>query len=380
MALMVWFDGCIERYDNFAQGTKQNPEERQLDGTTKDAQQIGDNGLEVMHPDVRETDQDGCVDGACVCQPVCAGKQCGSDGCGGECGACPAGTVCSDGSCVENECPTAIIKCAEGEEVIPQTELHLFGSESYASNGTIQKWQWKVVQPADSLSVLVPDLTYPNPTFEANVAGVYAFHLTVYDETNTSSCFPATYEVVVIPDEAVHIELLWHTPGDEDETDTGPEAGSDVDLHFLHPWAAGPDLDGDGDPDGYFDIPFDCFWFNAYPNWGSYDPGADDDPGLDRADTDGAGPEILNCDILENQIYRIGVHYWNDHGYGAVYATVRVYIFANLVFELTDVMLVDSDLWEVCTVEWPSGKVAGVTKEGGGHKITADYHNPYFFQ
>ncbi len=280
------------------------------------------------------------------------------------------------GAGVEIECPTAIIKCAEGDEVIPQTVLHMFGDESYASNGTIQKWEWDVDQPAGSQSVFVPSYTFPNPTFETNVAGVYTFYLTVYDQTNTPSCFPAEYEVVVIPDEAIHIELLWHTPEDIDETDTGPEAGSDLDLHFLHPWAAGPDLDGDGAAD----IPFDCFWFNAHPNWGSYDPAINDDPGLDRDDTDGAGPENINLDIPENVLYRVGVHYWNDHGYGASYATVRVYIYAQLVFEVADVMLVDSDMWEVCSVEWPSGKVQVITDDAGQYKITPEYHNPYFFQ
>ena len=284
------------------------------------------------------------------------------------------------GAGVEIECPTAIIKCAEGDEVIPQTVLHMYGDESYASNGTIQKWEWEVDQPQGSQSVFVPSYTFPNPTFEANVAGVYKFYLTVYDQTNTPSCFPANYDVVVIPDEAIHIELLWHTPEDPDETDTGPEAGSDLDLHFLHPWAAGPDLDGDGAPDGWFDIPFDCFWFNAHPNWGSYDPAINDDPGLDRDDTDGAGPENINLDIPENVEYRVGVHYWNDHGYGASYATVRVYIYAQMVFELADIMLVDSDMWEVCTVEWPSGKVHVVTDDVGAYKITPKYQNPYFFQ
>ena len=284
------------------------------------------------------------------------------------------------GAGVEIECPTAIIKCAEGDEVIPQTVLHMYGDESYASNGTIQKWEWEVDQPQGSQSVFVPSYTFPNPTFEANVAGVYKFFLTVYDQTNTPSCFPANYDVVVIPDEAIHIELLWHTPEDPDETDTGPEAGSDLDLHFLHPWAAGPDLDGDGQPDGWFDIPFDCFWFNAHPNWGSYDPAINDDPGLDRDDTDGAGPENINLDIPENVEYRVGVHYWNDHGYGASYATVRVYIYAQMVFELADIMLVDSDMWEVCTVEWPSGKVHVVTDDVGAYKITPQYQNPYFFQ
>ncbi|MBM4352884.1 MAG: choice-of-anchor D domain-containing protein [Deltaproteobacteria bacterium] len=283
------------------------------------------------------------------------------------------------GAGVPNICPTAVIKCQEGEEVKPQTVLHLFGDESFAGNGAINKWEWDVDQPVGSVSTFVPSKSFPNPTFEANVAGVYTFYLTVYDQTNTPSCFPATYEVVVIPDEALHIELLWHTPEDGDETDTGPEAGSDLDLHLLHPWAAGPDLDADGAPDGWFDIPFDCFWFNPHPNWGSYDPSVNDDPGLDRDDTDGGGPENINLDIPENQVYRVGVHYWCDHGFGPAFATIRVYVYAVLVFEVVDVKLVNKDMWSVCTVEWPSGKVTMTTDDAGGYKITPDYINPFFF-
>ena len=177
----------------------------------------------------------------------------------------------------------------------------------------------------------------------------------------------------------LHVELLWHTPEDPDETDTGPETGADLDLHFLHSWAAGPDLDGNGKPDGWFDMPFDTFWFNATPNWGSFAPGGDDDPRLDRDDTDGAGPENLNLDTPENVVYRVGVHYWNDHGYGSAFATVRVYVYGSLVFEVTDVLLVDRDMWDVCGIEWPSGKVTLVT-DAGGYKITPDYANPLFYE
>ena len=277
-------------------------------------------------------------------------------------------------------CPTAIVKSGEGDEVIPQTVIHLFGDESYATSGAIQKWQWEVVQPAGHQGVFVPSSSFPNPTFEANIQGLYTFYLTVYDQANTPSCFPGVYEVAVITDEAIHIELLWHTPEDPDETDTGPEAGSDLDLHFKHPWAAGPDLDADGAPDGWFDIPFDCFWFNAHPNWGSYDPAIKDDPGLDRDDTDGAGPENVNIDIPEvATTYCVGVHYWDDHGYGAAFATVRIYIYAQLVFEVSDVMLMDLDMWDVACIEWPSGKVTLVTDPSGNYKITPDYSNPYFF-
>ncbi len=44
-----------------------------------------------------------CVNGTCQpgCTPSCAGKQCGSDGCGGSCGSCPAGSGCNGtGQCV----------------------------------------------------------------------------------------------------------------------------------------------------------------------------------------------------------------------------------------------------------------------------------------
>jgi hypothetical protein len=41
-----------------------------------------------------------CKAGACVCVPVCAGKNCGGDGCGGSCGSCSGGNhVCNSGVC-----------------------------------------------------------------------------------------------------------------------------------------------------------------------------------------------------------------------------------------------------------------------------------------
>jgi hypothetical protein len=35
------------------------------------------------------------------CEPSCAGKVCGSDGCGGSCGGCPQGKTCQGGACVD---------------------------------------------------------------------------------------------------------------------------------------------------------------------------------------------------------------------------------------------------------------------------------------
>lgn len=49
----------------------------------------------------------------CQCLPDCTGKKCGDDGCGGSCGTCPSGQVCSNGRCAV--CPAGTMLCADGE-------------------------------------------------------------------------------------------------------------------------------------------------------------------------------------------------------------------------------------------------------------------------
>ncbi|MCA9449867.1 MAG: hypothetical protein KC931_22285, partial [Candidatus Omnitrophica bacterium] len=184
-----------------------------------------------------------------------------------------------------------------------------------------------------------------------------------------------------VPAKSIVLELTWDTPNDPDQTDTGPEAGSDIDLHFAHPNAdAGVDLDHDGAPDPWFDIKWDTFWFNGNPNWGDSDPSTKDNPNLDRDDVDGAGPEIISLNSPEiDSKYRVGVHYWNDHGYGASTAKLRVFIDGDLVYSET-AELTNHDMWDVATIDWPSGAVTPVRLEGDAQKITPDYQNPSFFQ
>lgn len=276
-------------------------------------------------------------------------------------------------------CPTAVIEVTEGAEVVPSTTLHLFGDESEAATGTITKWDWSVDQPLGSQSPFIPSNTFPNPAFEVHVHGTYTFYLTVFDEQNIPSCSPATQEVAVLSPSGIRIELLWDTPQDPDQTDEGPEAGADLDLHFTHPLAEGPDLDQDGLPDPWFSDPFDCFWYNPDPEWGSPSPEAGDDPMMLVNDTSGAGPEVIQLHLPESEPYRVGVHYWNDHGFGKSYATVRVYIDSDLVYEAPDVALVDSDLWDVCIIDGETGTVQAVSNTDGTPKISPDYYNPFFF-
>lgn len=301
------------------------------------------------------------------------------------------------GAGVDTDCPSAIIRIedavtgaevGEGDVVPPPALLRLSGIRSFAVTGPVSQWEWSVEQPAISSIGFMPNAASPRPSFTAMVPGIYTFRLAVRDRAGTPSCFPAKQTLLVSAPQdggntsgsGITVELIWGTPGDPDETDTGADAGSDLDLHFLHPWAAGPDLDQDGYADGWFDIPFDVFWFNAHPNWGSYDPAANDDPDMIRDDTDGLGPELIHLENPEPFIYRVGAHYWNDHGYGPAYATVRVYLKGVLAFEAAGVELVDSDMWSVCVIDWVTGTVTPVTDETGQHKIAPNYKNPYFSQ
>jgi hypothetical protein len=279
-------------------------------------------------------------------------------------------------------CPVAVIQVKEGEEVAPQTVLHLDGSQSYAPFGAVTSWQWKVLQPEGSVSTLVPGPEAVAPIFSPNIVGVYTFILDVRDETGqwASKCGDvATFSVLVRNQHAVHIELVWKTPGDLDETDTGEGKGTDLDLHFTHPFADGPDLDGDGVPDPWFNDPYDCFFGNPTPSWGSFDPNVKDDPVLDRDDTDGGGPENMHLSAPEDLEYLIGVHFWNALDYGDVSATLRVFHYDDLVYEKVDVFMTDRDLWCVGRLKWPDVAVEPCGT-GGAEKIVPDYVNPFYIQ
>lgn len=278
------------------------------------------------------------------------------------------------------DCPTAVIQVLEGDAVVPQTVLHLDGSQSYSN---IAKYKWSVEAPSGSVSKFTPSDTGKAVTFTPNVAGDYKFHLMVTDDQGKDACAAADKLVKVLPDQAIHVELLWHTPGDKDESDEGPNAGADLDLHFAHPYAATAlDLDADGTPDPWFADQYDCFWYNCGSGkvleWGSYDPNIDDNPHLDRDDTDGAGPENLNLTLPEDgKLYSVGVHYYTDHGFGVSTATVRIYVYGVLQYE--DVFgLKKGDLWYVATVDWPSAAIEGKLTAAKAKVVTPNFPAPSF--
>ncbi len=265
-----------------------------------------------------------------------------------------------DGAGVQTSCPIAKMAVKEGGAVIPQTTLHLQSTGSAGEDGSSPaKVQWTVKQPVGSKQVFAPGSQSPSPTFTVKVAGDYEFCLEIWDQTGGKNCVPACTTVHVVPDDAVHVELVWDTPAAAKPGGVNAGAGADLDLHFAHVLASGPDFDCDGKGDPWFSNPFDTFWLNPNPNWGNAIPTVPDDPNLDLDDANSAAPEILDLANPEGssdkpEFYHVGVHAWNDNGFGVSYATIRVYVFGTLATELAKVPMDARAMWYVGKVHWPN--------------------------
>ena len=279
------------------------------------------------------------------------------------------------GFAVTDACAMPIVKVEEGFEIPVGTLLHLSGASSYSPFGDIVEYQWTVSQPDGNEGFLIPDDKSAEPTFLVGVPGVYEFGLVVDDEDGKGTCQVTSVVVEATAAEVATFILTWKsvTP----ITPILPFLGQDLDLHFLHPDAAGVDADKDGKPDGYYHLPYDCFWYNAFPNWDNMQPTAwhDDDARLLYDNVDGTGPEVvvMGLKCIPGNDYRFGVHFFSDHDYGPVLATIQTHVDGAMVWE-GQATLQDLDLWEAGVFHCGPDNVTGVA----GPVIKHGYVNPSF--
>ncbi|MEO1268812.1 MAG: hypothetical protein AAFX99_11985 [Myxococcota bacterium] len=255
---------------------------------------------------------------------------------------------------VINQCPVAIASATiEGESIPPSAELQakplddllLDGTASMDPDGTVIDWQWNVVESPDgSVAEVVPTGQGQAALF-LDLAGRFVIELTAIDDGGVPSCEPARVTVLVVPSEAVHIQLVWNNPQDPNQGDI---TGSDVDLHFVKMG-----------PGSWNQAPYDTYWLNTEPFW------TPENPSLDRDDTNGAGPENVNLDDpVPCTWYAVGVYYFRQQ-FGTAYTTVRIFINGLLVFEYLNKPLQQTgDWWDVARVHWPTGSIIMVDEEG----------------
>lgn len=238
----------------------------------------------------------------------------------------------ANGSAVNNPAPLAEQFSAE-----PLDFIELNGAQSNDPDGDqIIEYRWSIVKAPAGFSLgFEGGPRRQNTGIQLALVGDYTFELTVTDKHGREACEPARVDVRARSDRALIVELVWRTPSDLDETDTGTGAGTDLDLHLLAGSnnAFWTDRFGTTNP---LHGGTDCHFSNLTPNWGNQ-TSADDDPALDRDDTDGGGPEQINIKRPAftngqqpdgySKPYQVGVYFWESHGFAPpVLAQVRVYL------------------------------------------------------
>jgi hypothetical protein len=244
-------------------------------------------------------------------------------------------------------------------QVVPLDTIALDASLSYnpqslsdpqnPQSSEISRIRWRIVEHPEGSTSDLEITDRMQSSIWMQLAGRYVIELDVWNDEGVQSCNSARLVLESRANQTIHIQLVWHTPDDPDETD---ELGADLDLHLLHPNAHGQ----------WNDLKWDCNWQQPEPDWGRIGDSSDD-PSLDIDDHDGAGPENINLDHPEpGSVYQIGVSYFSDHGFDVSIATLRVYINGALAFESVPIELTTwpRGVRHIADIAWPSGEVTAV--------------------
>lgn len=293
---------------------------------------------------------------------------------------------------IKNAANSMLIK----DGVTPQTKLNLDGACSTAAPGqSVGTWKWSLQSaPQGNYASFLPSPIGQKVTFTPVIAGTYQIKLETIDGAGAPGCQPKIFNLLVIPDDKLHIELTWTTVGDKIPTD---ELGTDLDLHLARPVGVAaklPDLDGNGEPDPW-GSQCDCFAWHKLAKWD--DPmNDDDDARLDLDDFDGWGPEIINVRVpIKGQKYQIGVRDWFDKptdkngvplkdpvtakpypSFGVNVPRVRVYLDASQTpaLDTTGPEMIAGDMWCVRVVSWsPNTLVPCTGADSQGVLLTPSY-------
>jgi hypothetical protein len=246
-------------------------------------------------------------------------------------------SACNDNNlATKPEPPVAVI---EGPATASPLDVVLFdGTASHSEQSPIVAYAWSVTaSPSGSHAEIIPDAANPKQAlFRIDISGDYEISLKVTDERGMDGT--DRWRFSAVPWQTVHVELTW----DRSETD--------VDLHLVS------ETDG-----GAFHMePFDCYYENTNPDWGTAGVTVDD-PSIDIDDVDGYGPENVSLnEPQEGHRYRVSAHYFDDRGVGSSTVTVRIYLSGLLRYEGIHPLERTGSGWDVATIDWPTGGVVGI--------------------
>lgn len=226
----------------------------------------------------------------------------------------------------------------------------LIGGDSIAS-GIVE-----VNGVATRLNILSGNRTFSQPIVIDS--GANAIHVSLSGKLADGRCAFVDTTFNVIGNFAalgLWTELRWNTNN------------TDIDFHLLPPSGTFP---------GSFWTSLDCYYSNRATSWGGF---------LDVDDTDGYGPEHITIPtVRDTGTYRLFIHYYSDHTSGTTPTTafVSASVRNSPIRNFGPYLLVNDasrggDIWEVCTVHFPSGVITPVNRlrSVGAAKFPLVRHN-----
>ncbi|HUB05900.1 MAG TPA: choice-of-anchor D domain-containing protein [Myxococcales bacterium] len=212
----------------------------------------------------------------------------------------------------------------------------LDGGASYDPGGNLPlSYQWAMTtKPAGSNAALA-NVQGAYPNLVADEPGSYAFSLGVTNSLGIASVQPCTATLTARPADDLYVEMIW---------DNLPV---DMDLHFL---AQGGLLGSTA---------LDCNGNNQDPT--GFAATCSDDH------LTGPGPEWAEDASPASGTYTIDVVYFSTHGVAstACNVTVRVYEYGVVTGVFTQQLTAAGQLWQVATVDWPSGAITALGTVSG---------------
>jgi hypothetical protein len=215
----------------------------------------------------------------------------------------------------------------------PLDAIELSADQSTASRqgGTIQSWQWQLIdQPPESSATLeFSDRRETNFVFSSaagrvrgiDVAGTFTVGLIVTDDLGARST-QCTIALNAVPRSGLHVQMTWDT------------SSNDIDLHLARNGTSWCSSD-------------DCHYGNRNPNWG----GGNANPSLDIDDLSGFGPENITIESPNDGNYTVGVDYYS----GSVPSTVTVKIFIGGQLEYEGFHFLSDGVWQPARIDVRNG-------------------------